>query len=292
METERKQLITIFTSTYNRVDKIDTLFNSLLKQSCSDFIWMIADDGSQLEQEVYKKIESYKKLANFEIVFYRQPNIGKYNELLLAFNNCHTHYIACVDDDDILTENAIEHMYQDICKNNPKIGIVYPRNEKLGINVNSLDVMDIWLYYKKHVETIILLNNDLTKEMQFPIFNGEKFASEEIIYDILAKHGKFNFEDDVICKSSYLNDGLTNHLFKLWRKNPKSTSELFRLRYNFLGKYSFFTRIKLRVKCLANYYSCIIKNRNLKFKIIGNVLYLPISYFIGLLIYIKKSRQT
>lgn len=291
MEIERKQLITIFTSTYNRVDKIDTLFNSLLKQSCTDFIWMIADDGSQLEQEVYNKIDSYRKVANFEIVFYRQPNLGKYNELLLAFKNCSTHYIVCVDDDDILTENAIEQMYQNICKDNPKIGIVYPRNEKLNINVNSLDVMDIRLYYKKHVETIILLNTDLIKEIQFPTFNGEKFTSEEIIYNILAKYGKFNFEDDVICKSSYLNDGLTNHLFKLWRKNPKSTSELFRLRYNFLGKYSFFTRIKLRVKCLANFYSCLIKNKGFKFQVIGNLLYLPVCYLIGMFIYHKKDKN-
>ena len=38
--------ITIVTPTYNRTDRLRLLFESLKKQTESDFIWMIIDDGS------------------------------------------------------------------------------------------------------------------------------------------------------------------------------------------------------------------------------------------------------
>ena len=39
-------LITVFTSTYNRGYIISKLYDSLKKQTCKDFEWLIVDDGS------------------------------------------------------------------------------------------------------------------------------------------------------------------------------------------------------------------------------------------------------
>ena len=39
-------LLTIFTPTYNRAHTLARTYESLLRQDCKDFIWLIIDDGS------------------------------------------------------------------------------------------------------------------------------------------------------------------------------------------------------------------------------------------------------
>jgi glycosyltransferase involved in cell wall biosynthesis len=39
-------LLSIFTPTFNRAYRIKALYNSLLKQTCKNFEWIIVDDGS------------------------------------------------------------------------------------------------------------------------------------------------------------------------------------------------------------------------------------------------------
>ena len=38
--------LTVFTSTYNRSALVMRLYNSLKKQTCLDFEWVVIDDGS------------------------------------------------------------------------------------------------------------------------------------------------------------------------------------------------------------------------------------------------------
>ena len=38
--------LTIFTPAYNRAHTIDRTYQSLIRQTCKDFLWLIVDDGS------------------------------------------------------------------------------------------------------------------------------------------------------------------------------------------------------------------------------------------------------
>ena len=38
--------LTIFTPAYNRAHTLPRTYESLLDQSCKDFVWLIVDDGS------------------------------------------------------------------------------------------------------------------------------------------------------------------------------------------------------------------------------------------------------
>ena len=38
--------LTIFTPTYNRLNTLGRTYNSLVQQTCHDFIWLVIDDGS------------------------------------------------------------------------------------------------------------------------------------------------------------------------------------------------------------------------------------------------------
>ena len=39
-------MLTVFTPTYNRKEKLGSVYSSLIDQTDKDFIWMIVDDGS------------------------------------------------------------------------------------------------------------------------------------------------------------------------------------------------------------------------------------------------------
>ena len=42
-----KEFLTVFTPAYNRAKTLPRTYESLKKQSCKEFIWLIVDDGSQ-----------------------------------------------------------------------------------------------------------------------------------------------------------------------------------------------------------------------------------------------------
>lgn len=68
--------ITIITPTYNRADLLPRLYESLQRQSCQDFEWMVIDDGSRDgTEELMRRYIQEKKLP---IYYEKQLNGGKH----------------------------------------------------------------------------------------------------------------------------------------------------------------------------------------------------------------------
>ena len=58
--------LTVFTPTYNRAYILNQCYESLVRQSCKDFIWLIIDDGST--DNTKELVEEWMKNDNkFEI---------------------------------------------------------------------------------------------------------------------------------------------------------------------------------------------------------------------------------
>ena len=81
--------VTVFTPTYNRAYILENLYRSLQRQSCTDFEWLIVDDGSSDDTQAL--VESWQAEENpFPIRYVYQENGGKCRainrglELLLA----------------------------------------------------------------------------------------------------------------------------------------------------------------------------------------------------------------
>ena len=62
-----KYPITILTTTYNRVELLHRLFESLIKQSAFDFEWIIVDDGSTDKTKEYVKSLNQKSVDELKI---------------------------------------------------------------------------------------------------------------------------------------------------------------------------------------------------------------------------------
>ena len=98
--------LTIFTPTYNRKTLLLRLYDSLRKQTCKDFEWLVVDDGSTDDTA-----ETIKALAEqettFQIRYLYKENGGLGTGYVAAYQNLRTELCACVDSDDWLKEYAV-----------------------------------------------------------------------------------------------------------------------------------------------------------------------------------------
>ena len=125
--------LTVFTPTYNRVHTIVRTYESLCRQSCADFDWLIIDDGSSdgtrawVESLGEKLVDSGTRFdwmgcllegkdANhfviqtdrFDIEYIYKPNGGLYTGYNTAYATIQTELCVCVDSDDYMPDDAVE----------------------------------------------------------------------------------------------------------------------------------------------------------------------------------------
>ncbi|MEE9437592.1 MAG: glycosyltransferase family 2 protein [Saprospiraceae bacterium] len=100
-------MITIFTPTFNRADKVHRVWDSIQSQTYRNFEWVVIDDGSK--DNIRSKIESYRKEADFPIQFHQfKENKGKHNATNKALEMAKGEFFMVADSDDAFTPDAIE----------------------------------------------------------------------------------------------------------------------------------------------------------------------------------------
>lgn len=101
-----KGWLTFFTPTYNRSQFLHRIYDGLVKQTNSKFVWIVVNDGSTDDTDhVIKLILHEDKIP---ILYICKRNGGKHSAFKAAFENCQTDYIMCMDDDDVYSELSVE----------------------------------------------------------------------------------------------------------------------------------------------------------------------------------------
>src|SRR5690606_17028424 len=99
------KLITVYTPVYNRSYIISRLYNSLVNQTSSNFVWLIIDDGST--DDLASLVEEWIAEEKVPITYYFQQNKGKQEAVNFAHQHIDTELNVCVDSDDYLLPDAI-----------------------------------------------------------------------------------------------------------------------------------------------------------------------------------------
>jgi len=100
-------LVTVFTPTYNRADKIHRVWNSLKKQTVKTFEWIIVDDGSN--DNIQELVNEYSLTSEFPIKFYKnKTNRGKHIAINKGVELAGGKYFLIADSDDEFESNTIE----------------------------------------------------------------------------------------------------------------------------------------------------------------------------------------
>lgn len=99
--------LTVFTPAYNRAHTLPRTYESLCRQNCKDFIWLIIDDGST--DNTAELVRDWQSRDNgFEIQYIYKENGGMHTAHNVAYANIHTELNTCIDSDDMLAEGAVK----------------------------------------------------------------------------------------------------------------------------------------------------------------------------------------
>ena len=99
-------ILTVFTPTYNRAYTLHLCYESLKRQTCKDFIWLIIDDGST--DDTKELVDSWILENKVEIRYYYQENQGMHGAHNTAYEKIDTELNVCIDSDDYMPDDAVE----------------------------------------------------------------------------------------------------------------------------------------------------------------------------------------
>lgn len=189
--------VTIFTPTYNRLHTINRLYESLEKQTLKLFEWVIVDDGSK--DGTYDYLLGKKNKATFKMKVIKQKNAGKHVAINKGVMEAEGELFFIVDSDDYLSENAVEQILkivESLPNKNDFAGVSGVRvnlSKKIIGNTFEGEVVDCTAL-ERDMYNIIgdkaeVYFTDILKKYPFPVFEGENFLTESVVWYRIANAG-------------------------------------------------------------------------------------------------------
>lgn len=267
--TDSKIFCTVFTPAYNRAYTLGKLYESLKKQTCNDFEWLVVDDGSKDETEkLFNKWTKEKN--NFNINYIKVENGGKQRAINKGVKLAKGKMFFIVDSDDYLLENAIEKIVKyekTISGKNKYAGLSFLRKYSNG-NIIGKNLKKEYIdclnsernFYNLQGDKAEVYYKDILKRYPFPEIAGEKFVSENVVWNRISKDGyKIRWYNESIYVCDYLEDGLTSKGNKLYENNPKGYLIYIRNMVNY-------TNINLlnKFRLYCSYYDAVKNHKNFK----------------------------
>ena len=261
-------LITVFTSTYNRRQLIENLYQSLSAQSATNFEWLVVDDGSTDDTEKYFS-ELLAQTHPFPIRYIKQENGGKHRAINQGVQNAIGDLFFIVDSDDTLLPNAIEKINQWITTlddSHKWAGISglkgYTEHMNVGQRASAtyIDAKNTERRkYNLEGDKAEVYFTEVLKQYPFPEIPEENFISEEIVWNAIARDNYYiRWFNDIIYICSYLDDGLTKDNSKDER-NPQG-----RLLWAKGQLESYPNDWRKRYSAIAIYYNAVHKKKTTK----------------------------
>lgn len=227
------KLLTIFTPTYNRAYVLPRLYNSLEVQSNKAFDWLIVDDGST--DETAALVAQWQSLSFISIKCLHQNNSGKHVAHNNAVRHCETELFMCVDSDDFLLEDAVDVISKlwEKERTNPAVcGIIGPKSflKRIGDApqwpmAEYCSLLNLSAKHCYQGETYIALRTAVFRQFLFPVFAGEKFVTECVVYDQISQQYLMRLLADKLYVCEYLDDGYTSQGMRLFANNPKGYAQ-------------------------------------------------------------------
>ena len=227
--------LTVFTPTYNRKHTIHRTYESLCRQTSSDFDWLIIDDGSSDGTRAWVESLGEKRLKTerFDIEYIYKPNGGLYTGYNTAYATIKTELCVCIDSDDFMPDDAVEKIVQrwnERFRDKEYCGIV-------GLDFNVVDGKPIGGFFSDHLseayQTEIVHTGDVKQVMRTDLmrqvapqigFKGEKdFNPFYMLIQVLDKY-PILISNDNFCWVEYQigTDSMSQGIWKQYVRSPRS----------------------------------------------------------------------
>ena len=243
-------LLTIFTPAYNRAHTIGRTYESMCRQTCHDFEWLIVDDGSTddtrqlvrswleestLHEDVNEMIGKSKNAQWLAIHYIYQQNQGMHGAHNTAYEHITTELNTCIDSDDYATDDAVEKIanfwnglpqkkreaYAGIIAldiddaNRRVIGDSFPA----GLSATTLTG-----YYEnggRGDKKLIYRTEIIKKTPPYPLFEGEHYVGLNYKYMLVDQHHEMLVLNEPVCVVEYQTDGSSSSMYRQYWNNPK-----------------------------------------------------------------------
>lgn len=223
-------LLTIFTPSYNRAHTLSRTYQSLLRQDCKNFIWLIVDDGSTDHTADF--VRTWQKKDNgFAIRYIYKENGGMHTAHNVAYENIDTELNMCIDSDDCLAKGAVAKIYKkwnDVSQSGYAgiIGLdadfqgrVIGKGFQAGMKETTLagyyaagGLGDKKLVYRTEV---------VKKYPPYPVFPGEKYVALAYKYRLIDQDYSLAVLNEILCNVEYQADGSSASMWKQYMENPR-----------------------------------------------------------------------
>ena len=213
--------VTVLTPTFNRGGGLQSLWDSLQKQTVKDFEWLIVDDGST--DGTKNLITQLQEKSDFPIRYIYKNNGGKHTALNVGIQTICSELTFIVDSDDCVTDDAVESIlkiHKKYRSQNNICGYAFLRAFPDGkVNGKKFDVDEkIGSYIDVRVngddtgaDKAEVFKTHCLKEFPFPEYPNEKFLGEDLVWVRMARKYQMVHINKAIYIGNYLEDGLTNN---------------------------------------------------------------------------------
>lgn len=224
--------LTVFTPAYNRAHTLGRTYESLLRQTCSDFEWLIIDDGSTdgTEALVAKWIEDNR----IPIRYILQDNQGMHGAHNTAYRNITTELNTCIDSDDWMPDDAVEKIVTfwekqgsdryagivglDQTANGNIIGTSFPD----GMTETTLQG-----YYATGGagdKKLVYRTDVIRRYPEYPIFEGERYVGLAYKYMLIDQDYTLLTLNEPLVTVEYQPDGSSYNMYRQYWRNPRGFS--------------------------------------------------------------------
>ena len=222
-------LITVFTPAFNRAHTIWRTYQSLCRQTCKDFIWMVIDDGST--DNTAELVLKWKENSEFEIIYIYQQNQGMHGAHNTAYQNITTELNVCIDSDDYMPDGAIE-LITNFWRNNGSekyagiIGLDVDLNQQIigtefPNNLKETTLTDFYANGGKGDKKLVYRTEVIKKYPEYPIFDNEKYVGLAYKYMLIDQNYTLLTINRPLVVVEYQQDGSSNNMLRQYWNNPK-----------------------------------------------------------------------
>ena len=223
-------ILTVFTPTYNRAHTLPRTYQSLCRQECKDFVWLVVDDGST--DGTADLVRSWQQEANgFEIRYIYKENGGMHTAHNAAYEVIDTELNVCIDSDDCLADGAVKKILDKWCavRNRGYAGMIGLDADFFGNLIGKgfpagMSETTLAGYYAaggRGDKKLVYRTEVIRQYPPYPVFAGEKYVALAYKYRLIDQDYKLAVLDEVLCNVEYQPDGSSGTMWKQYLKNPK-----------------------------------------------------------------------
>lgn len=224
--------LTVFTPAYNRAHTIGRTYESLCRQTCKDFEWLVIDDGSK--DNTRELVQGWIAENRIPIRYIYQENQGMHGAHNTAYRNITTELNTCIDSDDYMPDDAVEKIITfwkehgseeyagivglDQAMDGDIIGTRFPKDLK------ETTLMGFYRNGGKGDKKLVYRTDVVHQYPEYPIFEGERYVGLTYKFNLIDQDYKLLVMDEVLCMVEYQTDGSSMNMYRQYWNNPKGWS--------------------------------------------------------------------